>query len=107
MEKTNLNELQKSWLSRVERFKKSGLTQSDFCRDNKYNLKQFNYWLKKFEKIELKQLQAEAPKWISVNITEPLNSSFLSVKIGAATVEVAHGFNKQLLADIVEALSKL
>ncbi|MDP2753379.1 MAG: IS66 family insertion sequence element accessory protein TnpB [Nitrospirota bacterium] len=105
MQTNNLNELQLLWLSRVEEFKKSGLTQAGFCKLNEFNLKPFNYWYRKFKKIEPPS-QAETPKWISVNVTEPLKSDFLSVRIGSATIEVMPGFNKHLLAEVVEALGK-
>ena len=105
MQNANLNELQLLWLSRVEAFKKSGLTQAGFCKLNEYNLKPFNYWYRKFKKIETPS-QVETPKWVSINVTEPVNSGFLTVRIGAATIEVMPGFNKHLLAEVVEALGK-
>ena len=106
MQTTNLNELQLLWLSRVEAFNKSGLTQAKFCKVNEYNLRPFNYWFRKFKKIETPS-QVENLKWVSVNVTEPVNSNFLVVRIGAATIEVMPGFNKHLLAEVVEALGKL
>lgn len=106
MQNANLNELQLLWLSRVEAFNKSGLTQSKFCKVNEYNLRPFNYWFRKFKKIETPS-QAENLKWVSVNVTEHVNSDFLAVRIGAATIEVMPGFNKHLLSEVVEALGKL
>jgi len=104
MQNANLNELQLLWLSRVEAFKKSGLTQAGFCKLNEYNLKPFNYWYRKFKKIEPPS-QAENPKWISVNVPEPVNSNFLAIRIGSATIEVIQYFpvdsiqtSKQLLS---------
>jgi len=105
MQTTNLNELQLLWLSRVEVYNKSGLTQAKFCKVNEYSLKSFNYWFRKFKKIETPS-QAENLKWVSVNITEPANSGFLAVRIGMATIEVMPGFNKHLLAEVVEVLGK-
>jgi len=107
MKNTDLNEMQQLWLSRIEAFKRSGLTQAEFCRTSELNLKQFNYWFRKFKKTKPASKITNSPKWVSVNIKEPVNRNMLSVKIGKATIEVATEFNKKLLVEVVEALSEL
>lgn len=37
------------WASIISEFKSSGLTQSDFCKNNELRIKQFNYWFRKFK----------------------------------------------------------
>lgn len=37
------------WASRLDRFRRSGLSISQFCRNEKINLQVFNYWRKKLE----------------------------------------------------------
>lgn len=41
------------WASRLDRFRRSGLSISQFCRNEKINLQVFNYWRKKLETIVL------------------------------------------------------
>lgn len=99
-------ELRSLWSSRVEAFKTSGLTQAEFCKINDYKIKQFNYWLRKFRKLDVLP-QSNDLKWIPVDVTEPKTNDSLMIKIGTVVVEVKPGFNKCLLADVVEALGKL
>lgn len=37
------------WASRLDRFRRSGLSISQFCRNEKISLQVFNYWRKKLE----------------------------------------------------------
>lgn len=89
------------WSSRVKAFKASGLAQAEFCKNNDYKIKQFNYWLRKFRKLDMAP-QGNELKWIPVNVTEQKTNDSLLIKIGAAVIEVRPGFNKYLLSDIVE-----
>ncbi|MCU0712082.1 MAG: hypothetical protein MUC43_08485 [Pirellula sp.] len=41
------------WASRLDRFRRSGLSISQLCRNEKINLQVFNYWRKKLETIVL------------------------------------------------------
>lgn len=103
MQNTNSSKLQLFWSSRVEAFKASGLTQTEFCKVNEYKIKQFNYWVRKFKDIKT-QTQAEKPQWISVNVAAPDRNDFLTIRIGSVVIDIKPGFNKHLLAEIVEAI---
>ena len=103
MQNTNSSELQLFWSSKVAAYKASGLTQTEFCKVNEYKIKQFNYWVRKF-KDKKTQAQPEKPQWISVNVTAPDRNDFLTIRVGSVVIDVKPGFNKQLLAEIVEAI---
>lgn len=104
-----MNELQTLWFSRVEAFIASGLTQAEFCRRNEYKLKQFNYWVRKFRKQQKAQnnQQDNDFKWLSVDLVQHDESNSITIQIGAATLEVNPGFDKNLLSEVVEVLGKL
>ena len=106
MQNANLSGLQLLWSSRVEAFKSSSLTQAEFCKVNEYKVKQFNYWFRKFKNIKT-TVQTKNPGWISVNVTAPVRNDLLTVRIGSVEIDVNPRFNKHLLAEVVEALSKL
>lgn len=106
MHKTKAADPQGLWSPRVRTFKESGLSQAEYCRVNKYNVKQFNYWYRKLKNSQ-NTCEPEKPQWIAVDVgAVPSSNAFLAVKIGSATIEVKPGFNRQLLVEVVEALSK-
>ena len=41
------------WRERIEKWKASGLTQSEWCRMNDVNYKRFGYWSRKLRKLEM------------------------------------------------------
>lgn len=54
------------WKKSIERYERSGLTKSSYCRQSGINLGQFNYWRKKMEKgsseesLSFKEIQIKA-----------------------------------------------
>jgi hypothetical protein len=109
MERGSLAELNKQWFSTVDEFKKSNLSQAEFCRVNKYNPRQFNYWYRKFKNSKTIEDvgQPERPKWVSVDIAASNNNDSLKVQIGSAKIDINPGFNKHLLLEVVEVLNRL
>ena len=98
------NDCNDLWSARVKEFKNSGLNQSEYCKVNGYKIKQFNYWFRKFEKITSSAL-AQNKNWVSISIAPQVVTEPIILKIGAVTIEIKPGFNKDLLADVVGALN--
>ncbi len=69
----------KYYFKLVEKFKSSGLTVKEFCRQNSLNNKTYYYWKKKYE------TQA-GTGFLAVAIDKPL-----PVKVGTITIQYADG----------------
>lgn len=50
---SNTIESKEFWEQQLKRFKESGLTRSQYCRDNNINYDRFGYWLKRLSPAEL------------------------------------------------------
>lgn len=103
--KSTYEESRLLWSSRVEAFTASGLTQAEFCKNNDYKIKQFNYWLRKFRKLDMTP-QGNDMKWIPVNV-EASKTAKLNIKIGSAVIEVESGFDAKLLSEVLKALGAI
>jgi hypothetical protein len=69
------------WLSLIEAWKASDLTQKEFCSQHAIAYSGFHYWFRKFR--EDKPLSAPGPAFIPVKITSPG-----STHIPQATIEL-------------------
>lgn len=104
------------WASIISEFKCSGLSQSDFCKNNELKIKQFNYWFRKFKQENQSTVQpsAQTSQWIKLeqpNTFHKINGNklpnVLNVKIGCATIEVQDGFNSSLLVQVIDTLRSI
>lgn len=100
--KKTYDESRQLWSSRVETFKASGLTQAQFCKNNGYKVKQFNYWLRKFRELNNGSNNNEM-KWIPVSVEDP-RASKINIRIGSAVIEVENGFDANLLTEVIKTL---
>ena len=61
------NELQKYWTDGLQKWEKSGLSQSEYCRQNNLKLHQLTYW----KKMLLNNLSPEQPfRLVELNKTQ-------------------------------------
>jgi transposase-like protein len=92
-------ELKQQWEARIAAFRDSGLSGARWCKEQGIKPHQFYYW-----KAKLSATQPEKPAgWLKVEVSEPLVS--IAVRIGAATIKVEPGFDPELLAEVVSALT--
>jgi len=87
------------WMERVTAFRASGQGAKAWCTANNVSTCQLYYWLKRGTSVA-------QPTWLPV-VLEPTLGYTLNVRIGKATVEVAAGFDPELLRQVVEALGTL
>lgn len=105
MSKQSNEELRKEWERRIEVFRSSGLTQTNWCKVNDISIHQFKYWFKKIN--DNQSSQSKETKWISMSVEDesPNNlTDTIQIKIGQATIEVKPNFNPRLLANVVKVL---
>lgn len=99
----NKAEKHKYWSKKVAEFKKSVKTKEEWCKKKNITIKQFNYWLKQFS-----EEKTEA-QWLPVEIKEKSipTSNSLNIKIGAASIEVYPGYDKEFLLETLRILQTL
>ncbi|QNU66557.1 hypothetical protein EHE19_017150 [Ruminiclostridium herbifermentans] len=99
------------WISIVNEFNNSKLTQAEFSRKNDLDAKQLSSWVRKLKHNGLLN-QETIQEWVALKSQTPqefgVNSpSTLNIKIGCATIEVQDGFNSSLLVQVVDTLRSI
>ncbi|MGV8148959.1 MAG: IS66 family insertion sequence element accessory protein TnpA [Alkaliphilus sp.] len=95
------------WTRQLEEFKKSDLTVTKWCEENKVILSSFKYYKQKLSGGASKK--EETTKFVALNVTEkkPKNERLpLVVKIGHASVEVSLGCDMNILESVISILVK-
>jgi hypothetical protein len=103
----------KEWSKKISDFNRSGKNKKDWCEENNVSVQQFAYWYGRISKNQ-------ATQWLPVEIiqkeTEIADPAIqertkklppLNIKVGIASIEVNHGFDKELLLDILKILKIL
>lgn len=98
------SELKDLWDARLEAFAASGLSVPQWCRENNIPPHQLRYWLQKRMANKGNSTKPQASGWIALpTIGQPLGSG-VSLRVGAVSVDVQHGFDAKVLSDVIRAL---
>lgn len=99
----NKEEKHKEWSKKIAEFERSGKRKEEWCKKKKISIKQFNYWYGQFSE------ENRETQWLPIEIKEEkiLPVSPLNIKIGAASIEVYPGYDKEFLLDILITLKAL
>lgn len=106
MEKTRKEkseELTKFWQHHIDQWSNSGLTQTEYCRQNDLSRDRFTYWKTKFNRknlpVEFVQINAQP-----MSIGQPS----LKLNIGSALqIEIPDGFSRATLEQVLMTLNVL
>ena len=103
----NKKDNQKQWSKKITEFKRSGKTKEEWCKKKNISLRQFNYWLRQEPKTP--PVENTATQWLPVEIKQKKipTVSPLNIKIGAASIEVYPGYDKEFLLEILTTLKFL
>ena len=104
-------EVRIQWEARVQEFRNSGLTAAEWCRVHHLNVNQFRRWIHKFPEQNVgEETSSSTIRWLSVKtenlVTHVASAPTITVRVGAAHVEVRDGFNPVLLKQVVQALAE-
>lgn len=96
------------WKHHIESWEKSGLAQTEYCRQHSLKVYDFRYWKKRFHT----SMEPESPsKLIPVKLTEEvkpgpvLDSSGVSLSLDHRyTIHLAETFNSQTLSKLIDFL---
>jgi hypothetical protein len=96
----------KLWRKHVEEFKASGLTREAYSKHNGIHVYQLDYWRKKFSRRSKMRAAVPRDQWVPLQISDrPLEKdSRINLWVGPVRVEVKHGFDPQLLAEVLQAI---
>ena len=111
--KTESQQKQSLWRSHVEKWSASGLSQTEYCRQNQLSKGRFKYWKYKFYKdisdeksVEFIQIQSE--EIVPENEIKSEKTSFINLRIDSRfCLEIPDSFLPQTLEKIILVLSKI
>lgn len=92
-------ELLKEWKGHIEEYRASGLSAREWCERNGVSQHKLRYWLQRSREYP------EKIDWTRVEITDSdVCEDGVSIRIGAARIEVRMGFNRALLSDVLHVV---
>ena len=92
------NQVQKAeWAARIQQCRESGLTVSEWCRQNSINPKTYYYHLRKIRKEICEQIPVPV-------ITVPEMNSTVKLKVGDITAEIPEGISEQMMTSLIRAM---
>lgn len=97
--------VRKSWEERINAFKQSGQSQSEWCRQNGLNLRSFNNWYNKLKKHS--NSKPDSVSWLPINVVNKTPATSLKIIVGDAAIEVTEGFDPKLLTEVVKVLGAI
>jgi len=91
------------WKQLISEYRSSGLTAKAWCELNQKSIHKLRYWITQFNKE--KSSGESGPQWFSFSMQEhdTLNSPII-LKIGTITIEVAAGFYKNVLVNVLSVV---
>lgn len=103
-------EVRIKWEARIQEFRNSGLSAAEWCRVHHLNVNQFRRWIHKFPVQDIREETSPAIRWLSVKTrdlaTPTASAPTITIRIGAAHIEVRDGFNPALLKQVIQALAE-
>jgi lambda repressor-like predicted transcriptional regulator len=92
-------ELLNEWEARIEEYRASGLSVRKWCEESGVSPHKLRYWLERSRQWK------EEINWSRVEICDSeICEGGLSVRIGAARIEVHEGFNHALLCEVLHVV---
>jgi hypothetical protein len=103
----NRSDLRYKWEQRMANFASSGQSASKWCSANEISIHQFWYWKRRLKTTE--NTVSDSPKWLAFEMEDSIENSKpkLVVKVGHASLEIQHGFDPKLLAEVVRTLQSI
>ena len=85
------------WTERIRKCSESGLTVSEWCRENGINLKTYYYHLRKLRKKICEQIPVPV-------MTVPEECHSVKISIGEVTAEIHEGISEQMMTTLIRAM---
>ena len=91
------------WEEHVETFRKSGLSQKAYCRQQSISYWSFNSWKRKLEKSKVKNNIIEIPRDKFKSLTSPPNP-FEIIVSDNLKISIPDNFDPEILKQIIHAV---
>ena len=89
--------MEAEWVERIRHCSESGLTVSEWCRENGINLKTYYYHLRKLRKEICEQIPVPVMK-----VSE--ETACVRISIGEVTAEIPEGISEQMMTTFIRAM---
>lgn len=89
--------IEAEWADKISQCRESGLTVSEWCRQNSINPKTYYYHLRKIRKEICEQIPVPV-------MTVPEMNSLVKLKIDDITVEIPEGISEQMMTSLIRAM---
>jgi len=100
----NRKEKEQVWLEKINEYRESGKSLSQWCTDTGVAIHNTNYWLRK--QAPITTVSEPETSWISC-IVEGAASEVITLKMKNVENEVTSGFQDELLLQIIRVLDRL
>jgi hypothetical protein len=116
----SIEEKRALWAQRVADQRASGLPAAVWCREQGINQPSLHYWLKQLPRTDAADALTCVPQWLAVpmdGLADPRERSAgaavfpgprngLTVHIGRISIDIAPGFDPQLLCNVLSVLTR-
>lgn len=85
------------WIEKIRKCRESGLTVSEWCRENGINLKTYYYHLRKLRKEICEQIPVPVMK-----VSE--ETACVRISIGEVTAEIPEGISEKMMTSLIRAM---
>lgn len=89
--------IEAEWVERIRQCRESGLTVSEWCRQNSINPKTYYYHLRKIRKEICEQIPVPI-------MTVPEESHSVKISIGDMIAEIPEGISEQMMTSLIRAM---
>ena len=100
-------EKRRFWERHIEKWKASGVSQTQYCRLNEVNIKSFRYWKRRVGRPTCTPALVELPALRSVPVCPSPFSPQLCLVVDRFRVEIAGGFDPEDLERVVRVLERI
>ena len=102
------------WEPRVRDYRQSGLSVANWCALNGLSVHKLRYWVIQVNKVSVSGESSLAKtgdqncdySWAAVKIVDNNRNSNIAICIGSARIEVSSGFDKSLLSDVLQVVTR-
>lgn len=89
--------IEDEWADKIRQCRESGLTVSEWCKENDINYKTYYYHLRKVRKKICEQIPVPV-------MTVPEESHSVKISIGDMIAEIPEGISEQMMTSLIRAM---
>lgn len=103
-------ELARYWQRHVQGYENSRLRRRQYCEQHQIQVCQLDYWRRKYGRSVVAKIEDKRQEWIPLEICENGQAeagSGIGLRLGRVEVEVKPGFNRRLLAEVLQVVGSV